>query len=97
VGARLRVDGRELLGFCSNDYLGLSRHPEVIEALVHAAQRGVGSGASHLVSGHSAEHYALEEELADFVGRERMEEARAMLRSINSATEEERHGRTTSH
>src|SRR5882762_8142437 len=71
VGARLRVDGRELLGFCSNDYLGLSRHPEVIEALVQAAQRGVGSGASHLVSGHSAEHQALEEELADFVGRER--------------------------
>ena len=70
-GARLRVDGRELLGFCSNDYLGLSRHPEVIEALIQAAQRGVGSGASHLVSGHSAEHHALEEELADFVGRER--------------------------
>src|SRR5258708_8291235 len=71
MGARLRVDGRELLGFCSNDYLGLSHHPEVIEALVHAAQRGVGSGASHLVSGHSAEHQALAEELADFVGRER--------------------------
>jgi 8-amino-7-oxononanoate synthase len=71
MGARLRVDGRELLGFCSNDYLGLSHHPQVIEALVQAAQRGVGSGASHLVSGHSAEHHALEEELADFVGRER--------------------------
>lgn len=71
TGARLRVDGRELLGFCSNDYLGLSNHPEVIEALVRAAQHGVGSGASHLVSGHSAEHHALEEELADFVGRER--------------------------
>jgi 8-amino-7-oxononanoate synthase len=71
MGARLRVDGRELLGFCNNDYLGLSNHPQVIEALVHAAQRGVGSGASHLVSGHSAEHHALEEELADFVGRER--------------------------
>jgi 8-amino-7-oxononanoate synthase len=71
MGARLRVDGRELLGFCSNDYLGLSHHPQVIEALVHAAQRGVGSGAAHLVSGHSAEHHALEEDLADFVGRER--------------------------
>jgi 8-amino-7-oxononanoate synthase len=71
VGARLRVDGRELLGFCNNDYLGLSHHPEVIEALIQAAQSGVGSGASHLVSGHSAEHHALEEELADFVGRER--------------------------
>src|SRR6266850_1186080 len=58
TGARLRVDGRELLGFCSNDYLGLSHHPQVIEALVRAAQRGVGSGASHLISGHSAEHHA---------------------------------------
>jgi 8-amino-7-oxononanoate synthase len=72
TGACVRVDGEELLGFCSNDYLGLSRHPEIVEAMVAAARRdGVGSGASHLVSGHCREHHALEEELADFVGRER--------------------------
>jgi 8-amino-7-oxononanoate synthase len=72
TGAGVRVDGKELLGFCSNDYLGLSRHPEIIEAMVSAARRdGVGSGASHLVSGHGREHHALEEELAAFVGRER--------------------------
>jgi 8-amino-7-oxononanoate synthase len=68
----LRVDGRELLSFCSNDYLGLADHPEVIAAFQRAAgEYGVGSGAAHLVSGHSRAHHALEEELADFVGRPR--------------------------
>ena len=70
--ARIRVEGRELLAFCSNDYLGLADHPDVITALVAAAREwGVGSGASHLVSGHCSEHHALEEELAAFVGRPR--------------------------
>jgi 8-amino-7-oxononanoate synthase len=70
--ARIRVEGRELLAFCSNDYLGLADHPDVITALVAAAREwGVGSGASHLVSGHGSEHHALEEELAAFVGRPR--------------------------
>jgi 8-amino-7-oxononanoate synthase len=69
---RVRVEGRELLAFCSNDYLGLADHPDVIAALVAAAREwGVGSGASHLVSGHCSEHHALEEELAAFVGRPR--------------------------
>lgn len=69
---RVRVDGRELVGFCSNDYLGLADHPRVVEAFVDAARVwGVGSGASHLVSGHSCEHHALEEELAEFVRRPR--------------------------
>ncbi len=58
--------------FCSNDYLGLARHPQVIAAMVAATERyGAGSGASHLVSGHGPEHAALEHELAEFTGRER--------------------------
>ncbi len=68
----LQVDGRTLLGFCSNDYLGLAAHPEVIAALQRgASQYGAGSGAAHLVIGHSTAHHALEEELADFTGRPR--------------------------
>jgi 8-amino-7-oxononanoate synthase len=70
--ARVVVDGREAIAFCSNDYLGLAHHPEVIDAFATAARRwGVGSGASHLVSGHTAEHHELEGELADFVRRPR--------------------------
>ena len=61
-----------MLSFCSNDYLGLANHPEVIAALQRGAERwGVGSGAAHLVNGHSAEHHALEEALAAFTGRPR--------------------------
>jgi len=71
-GTRLRVDGAELVAFCSNDYLGLADHPRVVAAFLAAAREwGVGSGASHLVSGHCREHHALEEELAAFVGRPR--------------------------
>ena len=69
---QVTVDGKNYLAFCSNDYLGLADHPDVIAALQNAAQKyGVGSGASHLVAGHSSEHHALEEELAAFTGRER--------------------------
>lgn len=68
----LTVDGKSYLAFCSNDYLGLANHPAVIKSLQSAAEHyGVGSGASHLVNGHSSEHHALEEELAAFCGRER--------------------------
>lgn len=71
----IQVDGRRLTAFCSNDYLGLATHPKVIEAFHQAADRyGVGSGASHLVCGHSEEHHRLEEVLAEFTGR-----ARALL------------------
>lgn len=64
--------GRELLNFCSNDYLGLASHPDVVLAMQEATGAwGVGSGASHLVNGHSEEHHKLEEELAEFTGRER--------------------------
>ena len=72
TATRVRVDGAELLAFCSNDYLGLAGHPRVAEAFTAAVREwGVGSGASHLVSGHCREHHALEEELAAFTGRER--------------------------
>lgn len=71
-GPRVRVDGRELLSFCSNDYLGLAADARLAEALCDATRRyGVGSGAAHLISGHTQAHHALEEELADFLGTER--------------------------
>jgi 8-amino-7-oxononanoate synthase len=68
----VRVGGRLLRNFCSNDYLGLSHHPALIRAASECLSRfGFGAGSAHLVSGHSLEHHALEEELADFVGRPR--------------------------
>jgi 8-amino-7-oxononanoate synthase len=71
-GVRASVDGSELLAFCSNDYLGLADHPRVVEAFIAAAREwGVGSGASHLVSGHCREHHLLEQELAAFTRRPR--------------------------
>lgn len=71
-GSQVHVDGRQMLAFCSNDYLGLANHARVIDAFRSAAGRyGVGSGASHLVSGHSAIHHELEEKLAAFTGRDR--------------------------
>ena len=71
-GPEVLVDGRRLLAFCSNDYLGLASHPEVIRALRDGAERwGVGGGASHLVIGHSGPHHQLEEALAEFTGRPR--------------------------
>nr|WP_298144549.1 8-amino-7-oxononanoate synthase [uncultured Pseudomonas sp.] len=72
-GPLVQVDGRELLAFCSNDYLGLANHPQVIEAWRAGAQKwGVGGGASHLVIGHSTPHHELEEALAEFTGRPRV-------------------------
>jgi 8-amino-7-oxononanoate synthase len=74
-GAEAEWEGRKLLNFCSNDYLGLANHPKVVEAFRRGAEAyGVGSGASHLVCGHGMAHHALEEELAEFTGR-----ARALL------------------
>jgi 8-amino-7-oxononanoate synthase len=70
--AEVVVQGKRLIDFCSNDYLGLARHPKIVEAMCASAHvAGCGSGAAHLVSGHGAEHAALEEELAAFTGRER--------------------------
>ena len=71
-GPEALIDGRSLIAFCSNDYLGLANHPALIAAVQQAAARwGVGSGASHVVSGHLRPHQQLEERLAAFVGRER--------------------------
>jgi 8-amino-7-oxononanoate synthase len=65
-------DGRELVDFSSNDYLGLACHPALARAMsACAAAAGAGSGASHLITGHGAEHERLEEELAAFTNRER--------------------------
>jgi len=72
AGAEIRLGNETLLSFCSNDYLGLANDPRIVTAFQAGAERyGVGAGASHLVSGHSRAHHALEEELADFVGAER--------------------------
>ncbi|MFP8966398.1 8-amino-7-oxononanoate synthase [Pokkaliibacter sp. CJK22405] len=70
--AHVQLQGKTLLNFCSNDYLGLANHPKLIESAGAALRRfGTGSGASHLVCGHSSAHHALEEALAEFTGRER--------------------------
>ncbi len=67
-GAHVVVEGREYLAFCSNDYLGLANHPRLVEAAIEALRRnGVGSGASHLLTGHSRAHARLEHKLADYV------------------------------
>lgn len=70
--AHIQCHGKTLRNFCSNDYLGLANHPDVIAASQKAASEfGFGSGASHLVIGHSRLHHELEERLADWVGRPR--------------------------
>ncbi|UCL87624.1 8-amino-7-oxononanoate synthase [Pseudomonas sp. HS-18] len=71
-GPEVVIDGQPMLAFCSNDYLGLANHPEVIAALRAGAERwGVGGGASHLVNGHCGPHHELELALAEFAGRPR--------------------------
>ncbi len=71
-GVKITIDGRRVLNFCSNDYLGLANHPQVISTFQQAANKyGVGSGSAHLICGHSLAHHQLEEEIAAFTGRER--------------------------
>ncbi|MDD2741677.1 MAG: 8-amino-7-oxononanoate synthase [Rhodocyclaceae bacterium] len=68
-GRMVTVDGKNMLNFASNDYLGLANNPEIAEALAAGAKQwGAGSGASHLVSGHQSPHEALEREIAEFTG-----------------------------
>lgn len=69
---RIVLDGRELIDFGSNDYLGLARHPRLIEALRSAADLGLGARASHLLGGHHAAHAALEAEIAAWIGYPRV-------------------------
>ncbi|MBC7454978.1 MAG: 8-amino-7-oxononanoate synthase [Massilia sp.] len=75
---RLVIEGRPMLAFCSNDYLGLAAHPALVEALREGASLyGAGSGASHLISGHSRAHGLLEDRLAEFASPH-VENARAL-------------------
>jgi len=70
--AHMTVDGREIIGFASNDYLGLAAHETLREALAEGAQKyGAGSGGSHLLGGHSRAHAKLEDELALLAERTR--------------------------
>lgn len=71
-GVRVSIEGREYLSFCSNDYLGLAAHPDLIRAMCECSRDwGVGAGASHLLGGHSGPHEELEQALAKFMGAER--------------------------
>ncbi|HRF63271.1 MAG TPA: 8-amino-7-oxononanoate synthase [Candidatus Competibacter sp.] len=71
-GPEAIIDSRPVVAFCSNDYLGLANHPAIVAAAQEAAGLwGVGSGASHVVSGHLRPHEDLEARLATFIGRER--------------------------
>ncbi|HEB82189.1 MAG TPA: aminotransferase class I/II-fold pyridoxal phosphate-dependent enzyme, partial [Gammaproteobacteria bacterium] len=65
----MRIDGRDVISFCSNDYLGFANHPRLKQAAIDGINRyGVGSGAAHLINGHSRAHHLLEEELAALTG-----------------------------
>jgi 8-amino-7-oxononanoate synthase len=67
--ASMTVDGKRVVAYASNDYLGLANHPKVVEAAMRALKRyGLGAGASHMVSGHMRAHHDLEEKLAAFMG-----------------------------
>jgi 8-amino-7-oxononanoate synthase len=71
-GPHLHIDGKRYLAFCSNDYLGLANHPQVIAAAHRALdQYGVGASASALICGHTTEHELLERELAEFINMSR--------------------------
>ena len=66
------IDGKALINFCSNDYLSLANHAEVKSAYQRGIEQyGVGSGASHLISGHSKAHHELEDALAEYTGQQR--------------------------
>ena len=80
------VENRQLKAFCSNDYLGLANHPDLVNALAEGAkQYGVGSGASHLISGHSTAHELLEKKLASFQEKH-IQNARALFFSTGYLT-----------
>ena len=71
-GIRPTINGRQVLSFCSNDYLGLANHPDIKRAFIQAVETyGVGSGSAHLINGHSQLHHDCEQHLAEFTGRDR--------------------------
>ena len=71
-GVHPTIDGRQVLSFCSNDYLGLANHPDIKKAFIQAVENyGVGSGSAHLINGHSQLHHDCEQRLAEFTGRDR--------------------------
>jgi 8-amino-7-oxononanoate synthase len=71
-GVSIKIDGKSVVNFSSNDYLGLANHPAVIESFKKAADEyGVGTGSAHLICGHTAIHHTLEQELAAFTGRDK--------------------------
>ena len=68
-GAHISVAGHKYLSFCSNDYLGLATHPELVQTVCEGVhQFGIGACASHLIIGHHSSHHELEKGLADFTG-----------------------------
>ena len=70
-GVHNTINGKQVLSFCSNDYLGLANHPEIKKAFIQATEKyGVGSGSAHLVNGHSQLHHDCELQLAEFTGRD---------------------------
>jgi 8-amino-7-oxononanoate synthase len=72
-GVNVVLDGKPMLSFCSNDYLGLATHLNIKKAFIDTANaEGVGSGAAHLLSGHSRSHQQLEEALVEFTGQRRV-------------------------
>ena len=65
----LVIDGKQVINFCSNDYLGFANHPRIKQAMIDGVKKyGAGSGSAHLINGHSEAHHLLEEELAAFTG-----------------------------
>ena len=71
-GAVIRIENRETVNFCSNDYLGLANHPEIKKAFKTGIdQYGCGSGASQMMCGYTSAHRALEEKIADFTSRQK--------------------------
>lgn len=66
--AAMLVDGKRVMSYASNDYLGLANHPKVVEAAMRALKRyGLGAGSSHMISGHMRAHHELEEKLTDYI------------------------------
>lgn len=69
---QMNINGFNVINFSSNDYLGLANSDQIRQALCHNSELSYGSGAAHLVTGHHLQHHLLEDELADWLGTERV-------------------------